>query len=108
MSTRSSDKVKSDVGESDTSTRGRRNTSWSAASRSTKSVISKDGSQSVERVSRLPMLTLTPRACEAMASMSLFQSSTLGTIQKCKASAATATKPHADKASHHRTRTHHA
>ena len=105
MSTLSSDKVKSEVGESETSTRGRRNTSSSAAFRSTKSVISKEGSQSVERVSRLPMLTLTPKACEAASSMSLFQSSTRGTIQKCKASAATATKPHADKANHHSTRT---
>ena len=35
------------------------------SSGSTKSVISKEGSQSVERVPRLPMLTLTPKACEA-------------------------------------------
>ena len=108
MSTRSSDKVKREVGESDTNTRGRRNTSSSAVFRNTKSVISKDGNQSVDSVSRLPMLTWTPRACEAMDSMSLFQSRTRGTIQKCKVSAAKATKPHAAKANHHRTRTHHA
>ena len=57
MSTRSSDKVKSEVGESDTNTRGRRNTSSSAVFRNTKSVISKDGNQSVDSVCRLPMLT---------------------------------------------------
>ena len=108
MSTRSSDKVKSEVGESDTSTRGKCNTSSSAAFRNTKSVISKDGNQSVESVSRLPMLTLTPKAWEAATSMSLFQSSTRGTIQKCKVSAATATNPHADKANHHSTRAHQA
>jgi hypothetical protein len=101
ISSLSSDKVNNDVGESDTSTRGKCKTSSWAALRNTKSVTSNEGNQPLETVSKLPMLTSKPSDCEAMASMSLFQSKTLGTIQKCNVSAAKTTKPHAANTNHH-------
>ena len=102
---RSNDSVSNEVGESDTSTRGKCKTSWSKLLRKTRSVTSKDGNQPLEMVSRLPILTFRSSACEATASMSLRQSNMRGAIHTCSVSAAIATSAQTNSTDHQSKRT---